>query len=334
MPNARQSAVAASNETMALLSEIPRRSGTDPTSYFYRFTEPLPPLPQSQRYKLRTAVITGEPFDVSTDWQNYWFAPNSSEDSDSFPFSSDDQGAQVAPGHYPNSAMLCGQRAPPVFYRSILEGGPTKRILVLNTAHEKKPGGEWEKGISTQEEGLARRSNLAQTLKSTDPRTPLIREYYPLPPTGAIYSPSVVVFREGFAKDYTIWEDKYWTTISVLSAPAVKRPKTDGSGMSYSFDVERNLQKEKMKTILRVAALNGHINLVLGGFGSCGQEGSGGGLYRNPIGDVCRLWEELLIRDDEFNGWFANIVFALGDKGGGWMKEDDDGVKWFRSVFG
>lgn len=336
MPNPRQIAAAASNETLALLPSIPHRSGTDPTSYTYQSTEPLPPLPPSQRYKLRTTVILDDAFDVAIEWQNDSFSQDSPLRASSFPFPSGAQGAQGAHSLYSNGPIVCGQRAPPVYCRSILQGEPTNRILVLNTAHEKEPGGAWEKGGLTQEEVFSRRSNLAQTLTTTDSRLPSTNTYYPMPQTGAIYSPSVVVFREGFSKDYAMWREEDWTAISTVSASAVRRPKIHMLGPYYAFVEERNLQKEKMKSILRAAALNGHVNLVLGGFGSYGQEGNGngGGLYRNPINDVCCLWHELLHLDEEFNGWFAKIVFALGDRGDGWMKEDDEGVKLFQSYFG
>lgn len=319
MPSPRQTAMAASTETMALLPSIPRRSGTDPTSYAYQSTDPLPPLPPNQRYKLRTTVMLDDAFDVAIQWQNDLFS----------------QGAQGVHPFYSNVPIVYGRRAPPVYYRSILQGGPTNRILVLNTAHEKEPGGAWEKGGLTQEEVFSRRSNLAQTLTTTDSRLPSINTYYPIAQTGAIYSPSVVVFRGGVSKDYVMWDDEDWTTISTVSASAVRRPKIHMEGPYYAFAEERNLQKEKMKSVLRAAALNGHINLVLGGFGSYGQEGNGngGGLYRNPIKDVCFLWHELLHLDEEFNGWFAKIVFALEDRGDGWMKEDDEGAKLFRGYF-
>lgn len=321
MPNARQIAIAAGLETKHLLSEIPMRSGTDPTSYFYPSTEPLPPLPRDRRHKLRTAVIQGEPFDVSIEWQNHSFPQNNPENTSSFPFSTGGQTQGTYASAHRNKAVLCGDSAPDVYYKSILQGRPTNRILVLNTANEKKPGGDWEGGVSAQEEGFARRSNLSQALNSVDPRTG-VETYYPLPQTGAIYSPSIVVFREGFSKGYTIWADEEWTTISVVSAPAVKRPKLNEAGSHYAFPEEKGLQRDKMKSVLRVAALNGHINLVLGGFGSCGSEGSGSGLYKNPLEDVRDLWEELLFKDEEFSGWFANIVFAFGDTGGSWIKED------------
>lgn len=326
MPTNRQRAIIASAETKALLPEVPQRSATIPTSYFYPYTEPLPPLPPNLRQRaLRTAVIEDlEPLDVAIHWQNYSFSKD--DPTSAFPFGGGD--------YVSSTSAPCGHRAPPVHFRTIIDGGQTNRVLVLNTANEKKAGGEWDGGILTLEEGFARRSNLVQALNCTDPRTPAVQTYYPLPQTGAVYSPSVVVFREGFKGGYTIWGDDEWKVVSVVSAPPVRRPKTDETGMKYSFDEEKNLQRDKMKSVLRVAALNGHTNLVLGGFGSCGPEGSGSGVYRNPVRDVCLLWKELL-ESEEFVGWFANIVFALaGDSGGSWATEDKDCAKEFNAFFG
>lgn len=336
MPNPRQIAIAASSGTLAMLSEIPRISGTDPTSYLHEYTEPLPPLPPNRHFKLRTTVIRGEPFDVSIEWQNDSFPTFNPHGGSSFHLTPNAQGAQGGHTIYSSTPATCGQRAPPIHHKPITQGVHTNRILVLNTSNEKEPGGGWERGGLTQEEVFSRRSNLVQTLITTGLHFGAPSGHYPIPQTGAVYSPNVVIFRDGYAKDYKVWDEEDWTTISVVSASAVRRPKVKESGLHYAFEEERNLQKEKMKSVLRVAALNGHVNLVLGGFGSYGQEGNGsggGGLYRNPILDVCTMWEELLRHDREFSGWFANIVFALGDRGGSWMKEDEEGVKIFQDRF-
>jgi len=218
------------------------------------------------------------------------------------------------------------------------------------TASEKKAGGEWEGGVLGAEESLCRRSNLAQALMHVHPdwqRTTNRTTYYPLPHTGGIYSPDVVVYRSGHEKDYALWRDKDWTAVSVVSVACVRRPKVDESGMKYSFIEERELQREKMKTVLRIAARMGHVNLVLGGFGSCppgtgdgnspspggtggagsSGAGSGNGGYRNPIRDVCRLWRDLLFEDPEFEGYFSNVVFAIA---GG----NEIGGREFRRYFG
>jgi uncharacterized protein (TIGR02452 family) len=324
MPTHRQKAAAASAETRSLFGDLAARTGCDPTSYSYPYTNPLPNLPSSARHQLRSAVMEGDPFDIARDWQNYTYSPSSS-------------GRTVA------------ERAPPVYFKSIMQSKSTSRILVLNTANEKKPGGDWDGGVLGlgAEESLARRSNLVQTLCTVDPRNPGVRSYYPIPQTGGIYSPNCVIFRAGYEKDYALWPENEWTAISVVSVAAVRRPKTDESGTRYSFVEEKELQKEKMRTVLRIAGWNGHLNLVLGGFGSCGPGtgsgdgkhlGYGGGgssngsprgstqmhaiaaansTYKNPIRDVCKMWKELLFEDDEFQGYFANAVFAVGGEGGG-----------------
>jgi hypothetical protein len=62
---------------------------------------------------------------------------------------------------------------------------------VVNMANANKPGGDWETVTNGPEESIARRSNLAQALK-----TPL-GEYhptsanYPIPDAGGLYSPCV-----------------------------------------------------------------------------------------------------------------------------------------------
>lgn len=61
---------------------------------------------------------------------------------------------------------------------------------------------------------------------------------------------------------------------------------------------------EKMKSVLRMAALFGHTDIVMGAFGV-------GHVFRNPAREVARMWKALLFHDPEFYGVFTNIVFAV-----------------------
>lgn len=61
---------------------------------------------------------------------------------------------------------------------------------------------------------------------------------------------------------------------------------------------------EKMRSILRIAAYHGHKNLCMGAFGV----GPG---FRNPAAEVAKIWRTLLFSEDEFDGVFSNIVFAI-----------------------
>lgn len=61
---------------------------------------------------------------------------------------------------------------------------------------------------------------------------------------------------------------------------------------------------EKMRTVLRIAALFQHTDIVMGAFGV-------GHVFRNPPREVARMWKHLLFNEPEFDGVFANVVFAV-----------------------
>jgi len=64
------------------------------------------------------------------------------------------------------------------------------RLVVVNMAHDRKPGGEWETGTLGHEESFARRSSLVLKLawnKYVDPS----QNHYPIPALGGIYTPNV-----------------------------------------------------------------------------------------------------------------------------------------------
>lgn len=65
---------------------------------------------------------------------------------------------------------------------------------------------------------------------------------------------------------------------------------------------------EKMRTILRIAANSQHSDLCMGAFGV----GPG---FRNPSAQVASMWRDILFTEDEFQGVFGNIVFAIEGSG-------------------
>ncbi|KAL8668059.1 MAG: hypothetical protein Q9202_000037 [Teloschistes flavicans] len=154
-------------------------------------------------------------------------------------------------------------------------------IPVVNMANEKRAGGDWESGLMAPEECLCRRSNLVQALK-----TP--------------YDP--IVFRSGPEDNYAPWSR--FRTLPVISVAPVRRPKLDESGTGYSFVQEREIMKDKMRSVLRVAAYHQRHDLCMGAFGV----GPG---FRNPVSQVASMWKELLFDEVEFRGVFANVVFAI-----------------------
>jgi uncharacterized protein (TIGR02452 family) len=243
---------------------------------------------------LRTAIIEGDIIDVAIDWQSYraWAKP----------------GDDSVPPKYPDTPRCWRSET-----GSDLE--PNARVLLLNAADDRSPGGEWIEGTLGPEEELARRSNLVKTLDYAKPRG----TQYSIPRFGGIYSPRVTIFREGPEQDYATWGQDNLHALSVLSITPARRPKVQNespASQRYAFAQEREEQKKKMKVALRIAAKERHVNLCLNGFG-CSNSGGpestfgGAGKFRNPLSEVINLWYEVLYEDDEFKGYFRNIVIAV-----------------------
>lgn len=84
--------------------------------------------------------------------------------------------------------------------------------------------------------------------------------------------------------------------------------------------------KEKMRTVLRIAAARQHFDLCIGAFGV----GFG---FRNPAQQIAVMWRELLFREPEFHGVFSNIVFALESTSTGSSKGNLSDLEVFKKEF-
>lgn len=111
----------------------------------------------------------------------------------------------------------------------------------------------------------------------------------------------LVVFRDG-PDQYEIW-DRY-QVVSVISVPPVRRPKISSTTGQYSFAEEEELMRNKIRTILRIAAAEGHTSFVSPAWG-CGPQ------FRNPAREVAQMWIDILFKEPEFSGLFRTIVFAF-----------------------
>ena len=178
--------------------------------------------------------------------------------------------------------------------------------VVLNMASAINPGGGVVKGSGAQEENLFRRTDLFRSLFSFARYAGQYRlerhaQQYPLDRSwGGIYTPHATVFRGRESDGYPLLP--YPHQMSFVAVAAVNRPDTDEEGNLTPQMVE--LTKRKMRTILRIALLNGHDALVMGAMG-CGA-------FRNPPAHVARTFHEV-IEEEEFAGKLKRVTFAIID---------------------
>ena len=121
-----------------------------------------------------------------------------------------------------------------------------------------------------------------------------------------------------------MWQD--FKSLPVISVPPVRRPKLDETGTEYSFDQEKELMKDKIRTVLRIAAAWHHRYLCIGAFGA----GPG---FRNPVDQLARMWEDVLFNEAEFQGVFTSVVFAIESAAGSSSGTQKTDYEVFNQVF-
>jgi uncharacterized protein (TIGR02452 family) len=133
-----------------------------------------------------------------------------------------------------------------------------------------------------------------------------------------------VVFRSGPRGNYKVWPEFTW--LPVVSVAPGRRPKLTANGQNYSFEEERSLMREKIRTVLRIAAAWGHRDLCVGPFGF----GPG---FRNPVPQLATMWKSVLFDEAEFNDTFSNVVFAIEDNPVGNGQTGPSDFEIFRNEF-
>ena len=191
---------------------------------------------------------------------------------------------------------------------------------VLNLADCYTACGWYPRGSNAQEESLCRVSTLSRSLYQyyTENMAATVGvsfkgKAYPMDyHFGGIYSPGVTVFREG-ADNYRLLEEPY--KVGVISVAALNfrdregHPARDGQYRSEDggFTPEGlEIMQDKIRTIYRIALVNGHDSVVLGAFG-CGA-------FRLKSEIVARLFYDIL-EEDEFLGRFKEVRFAILERG-------------------
>ena len=187
---------------------------------------------------------------------------------------------------------------------------------VLNLADAYHACGKYNGGAGAQEESLCRASTLSLTLyqyynklwagKAGVPLRPV--SAYPMDMRfGGIYSPGVTVFRDNQETGFALREEPYQTSIISVAAlnfmPNHKTNNLEYRAADGGFTPEGiQIMCDKIRTIYRIALLNGHDSLVPGAFGC--------GVFQLKPALVAGFFKQVL-DEDEFRGKFHTIVFAM-----------------------
>ncbi|KAI1881522.1 hypothetical protein JX265_000348 [Neoarthrinium moseri] len=190
----------------------------------------------------------------------------------------------------------------PVDFTIAWQGEYQSRIPFICTANDRRAGGDWETGVVGYEERLCRRSNLSATLATPAPDS-YVNNNYPIPSEGSIFSEFVVVFR---GPHDTYKRLSHPEALPVVSIPACRWPKLSHGGTKFSFPIERELVKNKIRSALFLCAAWKYRQVVLMDFGL----GNG---YRNPPQELAEIWREVFLYDPELRGRFDDVAFVFED---------------------
>lgn len=177
------------------------------------------------------------------------------------------------------------------------------RVVLLNFASARNPGGGFLSGSQAQEESLARASGLYASLsRMTDYYEANRRHRSALYTDHMIYSPLVPVFRD----DGDRLLDEPWC-VSMITAPAVN------AGVVRSKEPENRsrideVMRRRVEYVLAIAASHGHDALVLGAWGC--------GVFANEPREIARLFAGQLLGQGHYAKAFSEIVFAVLDRRG------------------
>jgi hypothetical protein len=199
--------------------------------------------------------------------------------------------------------------------RKMIDNGQNPCLLNMGNRHI--PGGDIFDGWGAQEENLIRRSDYFRSIFTLldDPienlnalceklgitpfdlkRNP--EHSYPMDVDfGGVYTPGVTVFRGDEANGYVLLDKPY--KVDIVAVASLNKP----SLILDQLDPDLiDTAKNKIRTIFRIAYLNGHRNMVLSAFG-CGS-------FQNPPTQTALLFKNVL-EEEEFHNRFEEIVFAI-----------------------
>jgi uncharacterized protein (TIGR02452 family) len=181
--------------------------------------------------------------------------------------------------------------------RLVGEGGG-KRVLALNFASARNPGGGFLGGSQAQEESLARASGLYACLGRFMEMYETNRAFRSCIYTDhMIYSPDVPVFRDD---DDVLLERPY--AVSIVTAPAVNAGVVRVKEPENVARIGPTMHA-RMEKVLSLGVIHGHEVLVLGAWGC--------GVFANDPEEVAGLFALHLTGGGTFATAFRKVVFAV-----------------------
>jgi uncharacterized protein (TIGR02452 family) len=186
------------------------------------------------------------------------------------------------------------------------------RVVLLNFASARNPGGGFLRGAKAQEEDLARCSALYSSLITKPGYYEANRGQSSLLYTDhLIYSPDVPFFRD---ERLDFLERPFFP--SVITSPAPNAGEVLARDERARPQIHEALVR-RARQVLAVAAKHEHRTLVLGAWGC--------GVFRNDPVEVADVFANLL---DDSGGTFERVVFAVWERSG-----DGPNLQAFRARF-
>ncbi len=179
------------------------------------------------------------------------------------------------------------------------------KVLALNFASAKNPGGGFTNGAQAQEESLARSSGLYPTLVRHWDMYEINRGTESCLYTDhMIYSPEVPVFRND---EDNLLDNPYM--VSFITSPAVNAGVVKQRTHTEDQAAIPEVMLARTEKVLSIAMIQGYRALVLGAWGC--------GVFKNNPADVAGYFRHHLAENPVFRYAFEKVVFAVWDRSEG-----------------
>lgn len=211
--------------------------------------------------------------------------------------------ADVPPFCQPTDIKIIEADAVDVALEMMTEG---LNPVIHNFANGYFPCGLYSEGDSGFEEDLCRRTTLSLSLNSAQDHYPLDINF------GGIYS-GAYVFRGKESDGYALIDNPYllhFVSVPALNLRSTRHHPRIVQNLEYALHGEdaltddgKEIMLNKMRTILRIAIVNGHDSIILGAWG-CGN-------YKQRPKQIAQMFRRV-VNEIEFRRKFRAITYAIG----------------------